>query len=67
MPKSACVPSRQILTLLTLVAGFALSFAAAAEARVSQSYGKLPLHFEANQGQTHKDVRFLARGAGYSL
>src|SRR5438477_2498195 len=67
MPKSACVPSRQILTLLTLVAGFALSFAAAAEARVSQSYGKLPLHFEANEGQTHHDVRFLARGAGYSL
>src|SRR5436190_11482090 len=67
MPKSACVPFRRILTLLTLVAGFALPFAAAAEARVSQSYGKLPLHFEANQGQTHQDVRFLARGAGYSL
>src|SRR5947207_8807365 len=67
MPKSACVPSRQILTLLTLVAGFALPFAEAAEARVSQSYGKLPLHFEANQGQTHQDVRFLARGCGYSL
>jgi hypothetical protein len=27
----------------------------------------LPLHFEANQGQTHQDVRFLARGPGYSL
>src|SRR5438874_1786613 len=67
MPKSACVPSRRILTLLTLVTGFALPFAAAAEARVSQSYGKLPLHFEANEGQTHHDVRFLARGAGYSL
>src|SRR5437773_9660740 len=67
MSKSACVPSRRILTLLTLVAGFALPFAAAAEARVSQSYGKLPLHFEANEGQTHHDVRFLARGAGYSL
>src|SRR5439155_5258528 len=66
MPKSACVPSRRILTLLTFVTGFALPFAAAAEARVSQSYGKLPLHFEANQGQTHQDVRFLARGAGYS-
>src|SRR5207302_4140805 len=25
------------------------------------------LHFEANRGQTHEDVRFLARGAGYSL
>src|SRR5947207_625485 len=67
MSKSACVPSRRIATLLTLVTGFALPFAAAAETRVSQSYGKLPLHFEANQGQTHQDVRFLARGAGYSL
>src|SRR6266513_84438 len=67
MSTSACVPSRQILTLLTLVAGFALPFAAFAETRVSQSYGKLPLHFEANQGQTHQEVRFLARGAGYSL
>jgi len=67
MSKSACVASRRILTLLTLVTGFALPFAAAAETRVSQSYGKLPLHFEANQGQTHQDVRFLARGPGYSL
>ena len=67
MSKSACVPSRRILTLLVFVTGFALPFAAAAEPRVSQSYGKLPLHFEANQGQTHQDVRFLARGAGYSL
>ncbi|TMI08125.1 MAG: hypothetical protein E6H40_12740 [Betaproteobacteria bacterium] len=67
MSKSACVPSRRILTLLTFVTGFALPLAAAAETRVSQSYGKLPLHFEANQGQTHQDVRFLARGSGYSL
>src|SRR5438046_9192788 len=67
MSTSACVLSRRIATLLAFVAGFALPFAAAAEARVSQSYGKLPLHFEANQGQTHQDVRFLARGAGYSL
>src|SRR6266480_1059482 len=67
MSKSARVPSRRILTLLTFATGFALPFAAFAEARVSQSYGKLPLHFEANQGQTHQDVRFLARGAGYSL
>ncbi|TMG79709.1 MAG: hypothetical protein E6H75_00080 [Betaproteobacteria bacterium] len=34
---------------------------------MSASYGRLPLHFEANQGQTHKDVRFIARGPGYSL
>src|SRR6185295_7816487 len=31
------------------------------------AYGKLPLHFEANQGQTNSAVRFLARGYGYTL
>jgi hypothetical protein len=31
------------------------------------SYGKLPLSFEANQGQTDPQVRFLSRGNGYSL
>ncbi|HEV2381740.1 MAG TPA: SBBP repeat-containing protein [Terriglobia bacterium] len=30
-------------------------------------YGTLPLSFEANQGQTDSDVRFLAHGPGYSL
>jgi hypothetical protein len=34
---------------------------------LSKSYGRLPLHFEANQGQAHQDVRFLSRGSGYSL
>jgi hypothetical protein len=31
------------------------------------SYGKLPLSFEANQGQTDARVRFLARGSGYTI
>lgn len=30
-------------------------------------YGDLPLSFEANQGQTDPQVKFLARGPGYSL
>jgi hypothetical protein len=30
-------------------------------------YGKLPLSFEANQGQTDKQVKFLSRGPGYAL
>src|SRR5216683_1938879 len=30
-------------------------------------YGKLPLSFEANQGQTDKQVKFLSRGHGYAL
>src|SRR2546426_4308920 len=59
--------SRRMLVLFPLLVGFACPAAAATEARVSESYGKLPLHFEANRGQTHQDVRFLARGAGYSL
>jgi hypothetical protein len=32
-----------------------------------ESYGRLPLHFERNQGQVESSVRFLARGHGYSL
>ncbi|MGH9840431.1 MAG: SBBP repeat-containing protein, partial [Blastocatellia bacterium] len=35
--------------------------------RVSERYGKLPLGFEINRGQAGPDVRFLSRGAGYSL
>jgi hypothetical protein len=35
--------------------------------KVVVSYGKLPLSFEANQGQAHGPVKFLARGRGYAL
>ncbi|HEV2175955.1 MAG TPA: SBBP repeat-containing protein [Terriglobia bacterium] len=35
--------------------------------RILQSYGKLPLAFETNQGQADARVKFLARGAGYTL
>ena len=31
-----------------------------------QAYAKIPLSFEANQGQTDKQVKFLTRGNGYS-
>ncbi len=31
------------------------------------TYGKLPLSFEANQGQTDRQVKFLSRGSGYAL
>jgi beta-propeller repeat-containing protein len=56
-----------MLMLFPLLAGLACPAAAAAEARLSRAYCKLQLHFEANRGQTHDDVRFLARGPGYSL
>jgi hypothetical protein len=35
--------------------------------RVAGVYGKLPLSFEVNRGQTDPAVRFLARGPGYTL
>ena len=34
---------------------------------IAGSYGRLPLAFEANQGQTDRRVQFLSRGNGYSL
>jgi hypothetical protein len=34
---------------------------------VAENYGKLPLSFEANTGQTNSAVKFLARGRGYAL
>jgi hypothetical protein len=34
---------------------------------VSENYGKLPLSFESNVGQSAKAVRFLSRGNGYTV
>lgn len=36
-------------------------------ASVGSAFGKLPLRFEPNVGQTDSAVRFTARGAGYAL
>jgi hypothetical protein len=38
-----------------------------ARARAIEQYGNLPLSFEANQGQMDRQVKFVARGAGYTL
>jgi hypothetical protein len=38
-----------------------------AQAMIRDSYGKLPLGFEANHGQTDGRVKFLSRTGGYSL
>lgn len=37
------------------------------KARVAENYGKIPLTFEANDGQADKSVKFLARGGAYEL
>ena len=39
----------------------------AQQVRVVENYGKLPLSFEANTGQTNLGVKFLSRGRGYTL
>src|ERR1039457_2385605 len=38
-----------------------------AQAKILDSYGKLPLSFEENQGQTDGQVKFLSRTGEYSL
>ena len=35
--------------------------------QIVESYGQLPLSFEANRGQTDAKVKFLSRGSGYTL
>jgi len=35
--------------------------------QITEEYGKLPLGFEANQGQADPNVKFLSRGSGYTL
>jgi hypothetical protein len=37
------------------------------DARWTEAYGKLPMGFEQNLGQTDPQVRFLSRGSGYEL
>src|SRR5437867_952450 len=39
----------------------------AAKAQVQEAYGKLPLYFEANRGQTDSLVKFLSRGPRSTL
>ena len=35
--------------------------------KVLDSYGKLPLSFEANRGQVDSQVKFVSRASGYTL
>src|SRR6266705_3005321 len=67
MSRYALIAFRGMFVLFPFFASSILPAAAATDTRVSETYGKLPLHFEANRGQIDKAVRFLSRGAGYSL
>ncbi|HEY7914384.1 MAG TPA: SBBP repeat-containing protein, partial [Blastocatellia bacterium] len=37
------------------------------QAEIADRYGKLPLSFESNEGQTDRVARFISRGPGYDL
>lgn len=71
--RAASQPSHRVRRIaalpLTICASFLLAagVAASAEAQAAPDYGKLPLSFAANQGQHEPQVRFSARGRGYSL
>ena len=41
--------------------------ASSSQSRASAAYGKLPLSFEPNRGQTSKEVQWLSRGPDYTL
>jgi hypothetical protein len=60
-PRLAC-----ILTILLTTTTLAQS-KPDTQGKIVESYGKLPLSFEANQGQTDANVKFLSRGSGYTL
>jgi hypothetical protein len=55
------------LAFMSDLASAAPAAAPALKVQAQSNYGKLPLSFEINQGQTDAQVKFLARGQGYTL
>jgi len=53
--------------LSVLVVGYVVGYVASLPLTAGNTYGKLPLSFEPNQGQTDARVKFLARASGYTL
>jgi len=73
VPVPRCLSLALAFAILLLFAGFPWVAWAdtppppAAQIKLAEHYGKLPLSFEENQGQTAGEVKFLSRGPGYSL
>jgi len=66
-PAATAKPAATVTTGATGATSVARPLNPAAQVRLRAEYGKLPLAFEANQGQTDGQVKFLSRGAGYTL
>jgi hypothetical protein len=56
-----------LLTLLGCATTTIQPQKASRELKAPLSYSQVPLSFEANQGQTDRQVQFLARGQGYNI
>ena len=56
-----------VALLLTFAVGLGCPTVAAGQPPAGEAYGKLPLHFEVNRGQTSDEVRFFSRGPGYGF
>ena len=56
-----------VLLTLVLFVSANLSSAQTPSTRFTTNYGKLPLSFEPNLGQTDAKVQFVSRGAGYTI
>jgi hypothetical protein len=71
LPRVGVVGSLLLATALLLIAGSSAGPRAAAKLSLQPKklpdYGKLPLSFEPNHGQTNGTVKFVSRGAGYTL
>ena len=66
LPKAAMLTTLAAALSVALLAVPGYSAGPGAVKQAS-GFGKLPLQFEANQGQSGKAIRFLAHGPGYSL
>lgn len=65
MKPRVCIRYCGVLGMVCL--STALTVGRSERARVAEAYGKLPLSFEPNLGQTNDEVKFVARGSGYAL
>jgi sugar lactone lactonase YvrE len=67
MPFSALYAAAVFVSAVCLVQTASLAQLPSVAKPAVEAYGRLPLSFEANQGQADPEVRFLSRGNGYSL
>jgi hypothetical protein len=65
--KTAATPAKTLPASATTAAKTPVSTSASTQTAVAAQYGKLPLSFEPNVGQTDPQAKYMARGDGYTL